>query len=69
MTPLEVELPRGAQAEYRFSLAGHLPAKKVVGADAGQVEVRLSRKPRATTRRNGDHEFRKIDDLKENPFQ
>ncbi len=69
VTPLEVELAPGERAEYHFTLAGHLPAKKVVSADATRVEVRLSRKPRRSNRRDVADGFQKIDDLKENPFQ
>ena len=68
VTPLEVELARGVRAEYRFTLAGHLAVKQVVPADAGAVEVRLARQPRRA-RRADDAVFRKVEDLKENPFQ
>ncbi len=64
-TPLEVKVTRGERAEYRFTLAGHVAVTQLVAADAGAVEVRLVRQPR----RGNGATFRKVEDLKENPFQ
>jgi hypothetical protein len=50
VTPLEVNVPAGQKIEYRFQRAGHDPIVRRVQADAGVVEVRLTKSPKAESR-------------------
>ena len=68
-TPLQVFLPAGGGADYRFALAGHRAVSHHVLASDGEVEVRL---PRLAARpRNGrvpaseENPYGKVEDLKD----
>ena len=67
---MTVELAAGSSKEYRFTLKGHAAAKQKVAADDGRVEVQL--RPKRTQRDTSGDEpedpFKKVDDLKEDPF-
>jgi hypothetical protein len=72
-TPMEVDLPPGGRAEYRFERRGFRPRSLQVAAEAGVVQVSLAR---ATSRRDLGERPRNVEDrqrggdpLKPDPFQ
>ena len=76
-TPLEVQLKPGSRSDYRFVLAGYQPAIREVSAEDREIEQKLSRidasggkgqtRPASAKLPAGDG-FKKVDDLKPNPF-
>ena len=74
-TPLEVEMEAGGETEYRFAHSGYRSLARRVQASEGVVEVRLARaEPRAGRELGApaaavENPYRKVDDLKPDPFQ
>jgi serine/threonine-protein kinase len=65
VTPLEVELAKGASVTYRFRLAGYRTETRRVSADERSVDLILKPAPR----RNGGTPYDSDDELKGNPFR